>query len=128
MSFKALLTIFSVVAMGDGVLAILAPGPFVNFIWRQRAWPEANLFVQGWGACLMALSLAAWAGRSLTDTVARRWLALSLLAYNLVVAVVWLLDAMSYGWTPLSLFTFAALLPLAGGFGYFRFVKLAKQS
>lgn len=123
--FKTLLTLFAVIGMADGIVAVIAPGPFVNFIWRHRAWPDANLFVQGWGACLMALSLSAWAGRGLTDVASRRWLALSLCAYNLVVAAVWFLDAASHGWTTLSALTFATLLPLALAFGYFRFAKPA---
>ena len=119
MRFRTLLTVFSVVAMADGILAMIAPGPFVDFIWAHRASRDVNLFVQGWGACLMALSVAAWAGRRLADAAARRWLAVSLCTYNLVVSIAWLLDALSRGWTMLSALSFLTLVPLSAAFGYF---------
>ena len=121
MSFNTLLIVFSMVAMGDGVAAILEPGPFVHFVWVDRGGPESTLFVQGWGACVLAFGMMAWAGTELRDTPSRQLLALSFFAYNVVVSVVWLMDAMARGWTPVSAASFAVLLIFTIAFGYFRF-------
>lgn len=121
MTFKTFLGVFAMVALGDGVVAILAPMPFVNLIWAGRGGPEAALFVQGWGACLLALSVVAWTGRRLSHAASRQWLALGLLTYHLIVSAVWFADGQTHGWTPLSALTLVALLLFALGFGYFRF-------
>ena len=121
MSMNALLTVFSVIAMGDAVVALLVPGPFSNLIWPHRTGPEADLFVRGWGSCLMALGLIAGAARSVDDCALRRRCVLGLFAYHFAVSISWLVDALSHGWTPLSAATFAALVLFTLGFGYFRF-------
>jgi hypothetical protein len=123
MRFNTLLTIFSAIAIGDGVIAILAPGPFMNLIWHNRTGPEAYLFVQGWGSCLIALSVMAWAAKSLTDSRSRRLFALGFFIYHLIAAGVWLVDALSRGWTTFSTVTFVGLLLFTVGFGYFRFAN-----
>jgi drug/metabolite transporter superfamily protein YnfA len=123
MRFNKLLLIFALVSLGDGVIAILAPGPFMNFIWPHRAGAEANLFIQGWGCSLMALSVIAWLMSGLKDSASRRVFALGVFIYFSVAAVVWLLDGLSMGWTPLSVATLAGLGLFALAFGYFRFVK-----
>ena len=127
MTLKLLLAVFSAIAMADGLIAVLAPGPFMNFIWAGRGQAEAHLFVQGWGACLIAVSVAAWAGRRLSDQASRQLLVLSLLTYHLVVSAVWLLDALDRGWTPLSVLTLVALVAFALGFGYFGLVPPATE-
>jgi hypothetical protein len=123
MRFNKLLLIFALVSMGDGVIAIFAPGPFLNFIWPHRAGAEANLFIQGWGCSLTALSVIAWFMRGRNDSASRRVFALGAFIYFSVAAVVWLLDGFSTGWTPLSVATLAGLGLFALAFGYFRFVK-----
>ena len=128
MRFNTLLSIFSVVAMGDGVVAILAPGRFMNLIWLNRTGPEGYLFVQGWGACLIAISITAWAAKSLTDSPSRRLIALGFFAYHLAVTVLWLVDAGSRGWTPFSAATFVGLVLFTLGFGYFRLVNPAPKA
>jgi hypothetical protein len=121
MAFNTLLTVFAIVAMADGVVAVLAPGPFVHFIWINRAGPETNLFVQGWGACVMAFGVMAWAGKELRDTVSRQMLALTFFTYNVIVSVLWVLDARERGWTPASAASFVGILLFTVAFGYFRF-------
>ena len=123
MKFKTLLTVFAAIAMGDGVVAILAPGPFLNLIWPDRAGPEAYFFVQGWGSCLIALSVMAWAARSLADSASRRLLATGFFTYHLIATVLWLVDALSQSWTLLSAATFVGLALFTLGFGYFRFLS-----
>ena len=127
MKFNALLTVFSVIAMGDGVVAILAPGHFMNLIWLNRTGPEGYLFVQGWGACLIAIGVMAWAAKSLTDSISRRLFALGLFTYHIIATLLWLVDAVSRGWTPFSAATFVGLVLFTLGFGYFRFVNLASE-
>src|SRR5688500_8185235 len=119
MTLNLLLAVFSVIAMADGLIAVLAPGPFMSFIWAGRGQAETHLFVQGWGACLIVVSVVAWVGRRLSDRASRQVLVLSLLTYHLVVSVVWLLDALDRGWTPLSVITLVALAAFAFGFVYF---------
>jgi hypothetical protein len=116
LKFRTLLTVFAVVAVADGMLAI----------WAHPASHGTSLFVQGWGACLIALSVAAWAGRSITDVVAKQWLAISLFSYNLVVSMAWLLDALARGWTLLSMTTFVTLVPMSVAFAYFAFSSRLK--
>ena len=125
MRFNTLLTISSAIAMGDGVVAILAPGPFMNLIWLNRTGPEAYLFVQGWGSCLIAFSVMAWVAKSLTDSASRRLFALGFFTYYIIATTVWLADAISWGWTPFSAATFVGLALFTLGFGYFRFVNPA---
>ena len=127
MNFNTLLSIFSVIAMGDGIVAILAPGQFMNLIWLNRTGPEGYLFVQGWGACLIAISVMAWAAKSLTDSTSRRLFALGLFTYHLIATILWLEDALSRSWTPFSAATFVGLVLFTLGFGYFRFVNLGSQ-
>jgi hypothetical protein len=121
MAFNTLLAVFSLIAMGDGVAAIVAPSPFVHFIWVNRVGPEANLFVQGWGACSVALAVLGWAGRGLRDPTSRHLLALAFFTYFAIVSALWLTDALSRGWTPVSAASFACLVLFAVAFGYFRF-------
>ena len=123
MSLDMLLTISSVIAMGDGVIAVLAPGPFINLIWQNRTGPESYLFVQGWGSCLIAFSVMAWAAKSLTDSTSRRLVALGFFTYYVIATIVWLVDAFSRGWTPFSAASFVGLVLFTLGFGYFRFMS-----
>ena len=123
MRVKTLLAVFSVIAMGDAVVALLVPGPFSHMIWPHRTGPEADLFVRGWGSCLMILSLIAWAARSVDDSALRRRCVLGLFAYHFAVSISWLVDALSHGWTPLSAVSFAALVLFTVGFGYFLFAN-----
>lgn len=122
MKFKTLLTIFAVIAMGDGVVAILAPGPFLNAIWLNRAGPEAYLVVQGWGSCLIAFSVIAWGAKSLTDSASRQIVATGFFTYHMIATILWLVDSLSRGWTPFSAATFVGLVLFTLGFGYFRFL------
>lgn len=127
MRFDTLLSIFALIAIGDGIVAILAPGHFMNFIWSNRTGPEGYLFVQGWGAALIAIGVMAWAAKSLTDSTSRQMFALACFTYNVVATTLWLVDAMSRGWTPLSAATFVGLALFTLGFGYFRFVNPASD-
>ena len=123
MRFSTLLTIFSVIAMGDGLIAIFAPGPFMNLIWLNRTGPEAYLLIQGWGACLIAFSVMAWVAKSLTDSTSRQLFALCFFTYHFIATALWLVDALSRGWTLFSATSFVGLLLFTLGFGYFRFVN-----
>ena len=125
MRFNTLLTIFSVIAMGDGVIAILAPGPFMNLLWLNRTGPEGYLFVQGWGSCLIVFSVMAWAAKSLTDSTSRRLFALGFFTYHIIATMLLLVDAFSQGWTLFTAVTVVALALFTLGFGYFRFVNPA---
>ena len=127
MTFNKLLSIFSVVAMGDGLVAIFAPGQFMNLIWLNRTGPEGFLFIQGWGACLIAIGVMAWAAKSLTDPASRRLFALGLFNYHFIATILWLVDAVSRGWTYLSAASFVGLVLFTLGFGYFRFVIHASE-
>ena len=125
MRFNTLLTISSAIAMGDGVIAILAPGHLMDLIWLDRTGPEAYLFIQGWGSCLVAFSVMAWTARSLTDSASRLLLALGFFIYYIISTILWLVDAFSVGWTLFSAVTFVGLLLFTLAFGYFRFVNPA---
>jgi hypothetical protein len=123
MRLNTLLAIIAVVSIADGVIALVAPGPFMNLIWVNRTGPEGYLFVQGWGACLLALGVMAWVARGLSDPAARRLVALGSFVYFVTATVIWLLDALSVGWTVFSAVTFAGLVAFALASGYFRFMK-----
>ena len=123
MKLNTILGVFSVIAAGDGVVAMLAPGPFANLIWPDRLAPEAHLFVQGWGACLLAFSVLAATARRLTDPAARRAYASILFIYHGTAAIVWAVDAAVRGWTPLSVASLVGLVLFALAFGWFRFAN-----
>jgi hypothetical protein len=121
MAFNTLLTVYSIVAMGDGIVALFAPQSFVRLIWVHRTGPDINLFVQAWGAGVLAFGLMAWAGKALRDPAARHLLALAFFTYNVALSVLWFLDARTRGWTPPSAVAFAGLLLFTCAFAYFRF-------
>ena len=125
MRFDKLLTIFSIIAMGDGVIAILAPGHFMNLLWLDRTGPEGYLFVQGWGSCLVVFSVMAWVAKSLTDSASRRLFALGFFSYHSMATMLLLVDAFSQGWTLFSAVTFVGLVLFTLAFGYFGFVNPA---
>jgi hypothetical protein len=123
--FRTVLVVFAVISAIDGVLAISAPGQFLHAIWPARQTSGADLFVQGWGACLLALSALAWTNRNAQDPFVCRSIALALFVYFGVAAAVWLADARVIGWTLMSAATFIGLSAFASAFGYLRFQKLS---
>ena len=124
MRFRTVLVVFAAISAVDGVLAIFAPGPFLHAIWPQRQTVGAELFVQGWGACLLALSALAWTNRNAQDRFVCKSIALALFVYCGVAAAVWLADARVIGWTLMSAATFVGLSAFASAFGYLRFFRL----
>jgi len=112
-----------VIAAADGVVAMLAPGPFANLIWPDRLAPEAYLFVQGWGACLLAFSVLAATARRLIDPAALRACASMLFLYHGTAVIVWVVDATLRGWTPLRVATLMGLVLFALAFGWIRFAN-----
>jgi len=125
MRFRTVLVVFAVISAMAGVLAIGAPSTFLRAIWPQRETVGAELFVQGWGACLLALSALTWTNRNAQDQFVCRSIALALFVYFGVAAAVWFADARVIGWTLMSAATFIGLSAFASAFGYLRFQKLA---
>ena len=111
--------------MADGLTAIFAPGPFIDLLWSHRTGPEAYLFSQGWGACLIVFSVMAWVAKSLTESSPRRLFSLGFFIYHFIATVILLVDGLTKGWTPLSVATIVALALFTIGFGYFRFANPA---
>jgi uncharacterized protein YjeT (DUF2065 family) len=120
MRFRAVLVVFAVVSALDGLIAILAPHAFLHAIWPARQMADATLFVSGWGACLLAMSALAWTNRNAQDSFVCRSISLSLFMYFSIAAAIWLADALTIGWTPLSAATFIGLAVFATTFGYLR--------
>ena len=125
MRFRTVLVVFAVVSAMGGVLSIAAPGTFLRAIWPERQMIGAELFVQGWGACLIALSALTWTNRNAQDPFVCRSIALALFVYFGVAAAVWFADARVIGWTLMSAATFVGLSAFASAFGYLRFQKMA---
>jgi hypothetical protein len=125
MRFRTVLKLFAVISTANGVVAILWPGPFLHAMWPQRDTAGAELFVQGWGACLFALAALAWTNRNAQDAFVCRSIALALFVYFGVAAAVWFADARVIGWTLMSAATFVLLSAFASAFGYLRFLKMA---
>ena len=121
MKYNHLLTAFSAIALADGLMALFAPGAFVNVLWPRRFGPEVYFFIHGWGACLIGFSVMAWVARNLADANSRRLCALGLFVYHLIATGVFLVDGLSNGWTPLSMTTMVLLALFTIAFGYFRF-------
>lgn len=125
MRFRAVLVVFAVISALSGLVAISMPGPFLHAIWPDRQASGAELFVQGWGACLLALSALAWTHRNAQDPFVRRSIAFALFVYFGVAAAVWAADARMIGWTFMSAAAFGVLSAFASAFGYLRFQKLS---
>jgi hypothetical protein len=125
MRFRAVLGLFAVLSTAAGVVAIVAPGSVMHAIWPARQAAGAELFVRGWGACLLALAGLAWTHRNTQDPFVRRSISSALFIYFGLAAGVWLADARAIGWTLLSAVTFVGLASFASAFGYLRFLKLA---
>ena len=113
MRFRTALVVFAVVSAVDGLIAILAPGAFLHAIWPARQLAGADLFVSGWGACLLAMSGLAWTNRNTQDPFVCRSISQSLFAYFGIASAVWFTDALSIGWTVLSAATFIGLAAFA---------------
>ena len=125
MRFRALLVAFAAISAAEGIAAIVAPGPFLHAIWPARQMAGAELFVRGWGACLLALAGLSWTHRHAQDPFVRRSISFALFLYFSIAATVWLVDAQATGWTLLSAGRFAALSTGAAAFGYLRFFRSA---
>ena len=125
MRFRALLVLFAVFAAAAGVVGIVAPGSVMHAIWPAREAAGAELFVRGWGACLLALAGLAWTHRNTQDPFVRRSISSALFIYFGLAAGVWVADASAIGWTLMSAVTFAGLAMFATAFAYLRFLKLA---
>jgi hypothetical protein len=126
MRFRTMLVIFAVISAADGVLALAAPKAFLHFIWPARETAGVELFVRGWGACLLALAALAWTNRNTQDPFVRRSIALALFVYFGLAAAIWVADARVIGWTIMSVVTFVALGAFASVFGYLRFLKMSR--
>jgi hypothetical protein len=118
--------LFAAVSAADGVLAIAAPVQFLHAIWPTRDASGAELFVRGWGACLLALSALAWINRNAQDPFVCRSIAFALFVYFGIAAFIWFIDAQVVGWTLMSAATFAGLAFFATTFAYLRFLTLAR--
>ena len=116
--------IFAVVSAANGAIAVFAPGPFLHALWPTRDLTGAELFVRGWGACLLALSALAWSHRNAQDPFEFRSISLALCVYFSIAAAVWFADARAVGWTVPSAASFAGLSLFATAFAYFRFLTL----
>jgi hypothetical protein len=125
MKLNTLYTILAVIALGYGVIAVLLPGFLMQLLWPNPAGPEGYLLLQGWGSCLVAFSVIAWGARHMESGEARRVVNLGFLSYFVIAAILWLVDALSRGWTIFSVLTFGLLVLFAPGFGYFGLVKAA---
>lgn len=125
MRFRTMLMIFTAISAVGGVLAIAAPAWFMHAIWPVREAAGAELFVRGWGACLLALAGLAWTHRNAQDPFVCRSISLALFIYFSLAAGVWLADARTIGWTLLSAAAFVGLAGFASAFGYLRFLKLS---
>jgi hypothetical protein len=123
MKLNTLYTILAIIALGYGVVAVLLPGFLIQLLWPNPAGPEGYLLLQGWGSCLVAFSVIAWGARRLESLEACCLICLGFFTYFIMAAILWLVDALSRGWTIFSILTFALLVLFALGFGYFVMVK-----
>jgi hypothetical protein len=71
----------------------------------------------------VAFSVIAWGARRLESAEARRVISLGFFTYFVIAAILWLVDALSRGWTIFSALTFVLLALFALGFGYFALVR-----
>jgi uncharacterized PurR-regulated membrane protein YhhQ (DUF165 family) len=127
MKLNTLYTFLAVIALGYGMVAILLPGFLIQLLWRNPAGPEGYLLLQGWGSCLVAFSVIAWGARRLESAEARRAISLGFFTYFVIAAILWLVDALSRGWTIFSALTLALLVLFALGFGYWAMVRRASM-
>jgi hypothetical protein len=107
----------SVIALLYGLGCMLLPQLMLTLIFPGPPGPEAHILIQGWGACLLAFSVLASGARQIADAGAQRLICVALTVYFAVVSVVWLLDALGRGWSPLSALTLALLVVFAASFG-----------
>ena len=119
MKLNTLYAILAVIALGYGLVAVLLPGFLIQLLWLNPAGPEGYLLLQGWGSCLVAFSVIAWGARRLESAAARRVISLGFLTYFVIAAILWVVDALSRGWTVFSALTLGLLVLFALGFGYF---------
>ena len=126
MRLRTVLVLFAAISATNGVVAILAPGPLMHAIWPDRPTAGAEVFVRGWGACLLALAGMAWTNRNAQDPFVRRSICQALFIYFGITAAVWVADARAIGWTIMSVLTFIILSAFASAFGYIRYLKLTR--
>jgi hypothetical protein len=120
MKLNPLYTSLAAIALGYGVVAIFFPSFLLQLLWLNPPGPEAYLLLQECGSCLVAFSVIAWGARQLESTPARRVISQGFLTFSVIATILWLVDALSRGWTIFSALTLGLLVLFAHRFWLFR--------
>jgi hypothetical protein len=86
---KLLLIVTAGAEGGIGLLLLISPSlPFALLLGIDRGSPEAAVVARIAGAGLLALGIACWAGRNVTERPAAQGLLLAVLCYDVAAAAI----------------------------------------
>ena len=118
------LLLYTLAATSYGIAVILFPGFLIRLLWNNPPGSNANILVQGWGACLLGFGIMAFLARKL-DKVAQRTIITGILIYFTGAMITWMIDSCKRGWTIFGVLSFATYLLFAGPFVYLAFIRKA---
>ena len=119
MKFKTLMIIKAIVCLGFGPLLLFVPGPLLTLLGSTWGPGAAELTAREYGASLIGNLLLTWFARGVSDSPARRAIALDLFAYDAIALVATLIIQLSGGLNNLGWGIVFVYLFFTVGFGYF---------
>lgn len=119
MKFKTLMIIKAIVCLGFGPLLLFVPGPLLTLLGSTWGPGAAELTAREYGASLIGNLLLTWFARGVSDSPARRAIALDLFAYDAIALVATLIIQLSGGLNYLGWGIVFVYLFFTVGFGYF---------
>jgi hypothetical protein len=117
--FKTLMIIKAIVCLGFGPLLLFVPGPLLTLLGSTWGPGAAELTAREYGASLIGNLLLTWFARGVSDSPARRAIALDLFAYDAIALVATLIIQLSGGLNYLGWGIVFVYLFFTVGFGYF---------
>lgn len=122
MTFRTMLVINTVVALGYAIGLLLVPATILS-IYGTTQGPAEMLMSQFFGVALTAIGVLTWLAKDITSADAQRAIILALLISDVVGLIVAALGTLSGVMSPVGWSAFGLYLLLGLGYAYLQFVK-----
>ena len=123
MTLTNLFRLHAVLAAIYAIGLVLMPKVVVGLLSDQPLGGVGTDITRLFGAALVLITLVTWAASRMSDTTARRAIALSLFVYTTLGAVITLLGQFVGTWGALGWSNIVSYLIFVIGYGYFLFVR-----